>query len=167
MPRVYEAKAAKDYPAHGIKKGETYYHWSFFRSPKQMSKTRPRQSQITGSPSLASAYAAQEAFEDALGAATTYDEVLSAVQDAAGDTGPIDDFEDKISNLEEAFQGGCPALEEAEEQRDTFQSWLDELDSAASEIEGLDDDDFKDEDDPAEAKLAAAKEIAENVSLDL
>lgn len=47
MPRVHHVKALKDYPEAGIKKGDMYCHWAFFRGPKQLSKIPPRRSQIT------------------------------------------------------------------------------------------------------------------------
>ena len=181
MPKIHHVRAAQDYPKIGVKKGEMYYHWSFFRGPKQMSKERPPRSATTAAPTLSAAYAAEESLQDALEAIRSQapqapdelpddpaEDVRLALEEAAGDPeGVIDQFEEKIENLQQAFQGGCPAIDEAEEQRDMFQAWLDELDSAASEIEGLDDEDYKDEDDPQQAKLGAALDIASNVNLDL
>src|SRR5687768_12723007 len=50
MPKLhYVKKAAKNYKAHGIKKGMPYYWWKFPRAPKQYSLTKPRRSQLTRS----------------------------------------------------------------------------------------------------------------------
>lgn len=50
MPRVYMQKAAKDYPAEGITKGQTYYSWSVRTGPvggrTYRSATYPRPSQL-------------------------------------------------------------------------------------------------------------------------
>jgi len=47
MPRVLEQKAGKDYPDQGIKKGDTYYKWSFRYGGTHKSLKRPRPSQLT------------------------------------------------------------------------------------------------------------------------
>lgn len=154
MPKVHKAKAAKDYPAYGIKKGDTYYHWAFFRGRKQMSKTMPKRSQTTAAPNLSAAYAVQEALEDALAEANTREDVKAAL-DAAVESADevLNDYDESISNLEQAFPGGCPALEEKQEQRDQFDGWKEELDSASGEIdESLDE--FLDEEVRKQAWIA-------------
>ncbi len=181
MARAFTSKAAKDYPDHGIAKGDTYYFWTVgFRGRKQMSKTQPRQSQLTGSPTLSAAYAAQENFQDAIESATTVDDLVTACDSAIDDADSvISDFDDSISNLEDAFSGGCPALEEKQEQRDAVEAWKDEIENAKSDIEGLDDNDYKIEDpadreDPEDedeidedAKLEDARAFVTDLSFDL
>jgi prefoldin subunit 5 len=46
-------------------------------------------------------------------------------------------LEDRISNMEEAFPGGCPAIEALEEQRDAVGEAIDDLDSAMTSLEAL------------------------------
>lgn len=176
MARVFSAKAGKDYPDDGIKKGEKYYYWTVgFRGRKQRSPTPPRRSQTIGSETLSNAVAAQEAFEDDIDAASNPDDVKEACESAASDPESIiDGFEEKISNLEESFQGGCPAIEETEEQKDSFQSWMDELNSFDIDEHKPDDwpedvesfDDCGDEDKKT-AWLEACKDAARNISFDL
>ncbi len=175
MPRVHTAKANKDYPKHGIKKGQQYWHWAFFRGPKQMSATPPRRSQTTGSGKLSNLYAAEEALEDAIAAATEPADVASALEDAATAADECaTEYDDAISNLQEAFQGGCPAIEEAEEVKGNIETWKDELDTAKGEVEGLDASDYQEgvEDyadlspEKQEEMLDAAKELASAVSLE-
>lgn len=146
MARAFSAKAGKDYPAIGVKKGETYYYWSFFRGPKQMSKTPPRQSQLTGSGKLSNVYAADEALQDALGEATCPDDVIGALTEAVDAVNNcIEEYEEAVSNLEEGFPNGCPAIDETTEAKDNLEAWRDELESAQTDVEGLDPTDFVDE----------------------
>ncbi len=148
MPKVFTAKAAKDYPEHDIKKGDTYYHWSFFRGPKIMSKTRPRPSQLTGSSKLSTILAVQEELEDNLNNATCPDDVRDALQGAIdGAESSIDEYNDAISNLEDGFPNGCPQIDETEMARDSIEAWKDELESAQAEVEGLDANNYLDEDE--------------------
>jgi len=68
MPKVLTQRANKDYPEHGIKKGDTYYKWSI-RSGKGgmtfISAKPPRPSQLTQS-KMSGALAAVEAVEDVI-----------------------------------------------------------------------------------------------------
>lgn len=138
MARAFSAKAGKDYPEHGIKKGETYWYWSFFRGRKQYSKTRPTQSQLTNSPTLSAAYAAQESFEATISEAATPDDLINACENADNELDSvIADIEETISNLEDGFPNGCPALEEKQELLDNVNEYKDEIESAKSEIESI------------------------------
>jgi flavin-binding protein dodecin len=156
MPKVFTAKAAKDYPDHGIVKGQTYFYWSNFRGPKQMSATRPRRSQITGSSKLAAVYAVEEALEDAVNEATTPEELVAALDDAiSGAEDCVSEYEESISNLEEGFPNGCPALDETNEAKDSIEAWKDALESAKDAIEALDATDYVEE--PEEPKEGEPK----------
>jgi hypothetical protein len=162
MPRVYTTKAAKDYPNHGVKKGDLYYHWSFFRGPKKMSKTPPRQSQLTNSETLSNAYAASEALADAIDDATCPQDVIDALQEVVDDdAGVIDGFDEKINNLEEAFTGGCPAIDETTEQRDNYQSFMDECEGLVTEIEGLEASEYADEEDDKGKKIESYEDLSD------
>ena len=142
MPKVTVSVARKDY-APDIKKGDTYYSWAFFRGPTLRSKTRPRTSQLTGSANLSAAYKVTEDLEDAIAAASTPEDVKEALECAANDAeSVISDFDDTISNLEQAFTGGCPALEAAQEQRDALDEFKEACEAAASEVENLDYTDY-------------------------
>ena len=151
MPKVHTAKAGKDYPSHDIKKGDTYYHWSFFRGPKMMSKTMPKRSQTTGSAKLSNILAVEESLQAALSEATCPEDVIAALDAAISDgQSSIDEYDEAISNLEDGFPNGCPAKDETEEARDNIQSWLDELENAKSEVEHLNTSDYLDEEERME-----------------
>lgn len=175
MARVYTQKAGKDYPKEGIKKGQVYYKWTIgFRGREQKSATRPRRSQTIGSPTLSAAVACYESFEEAVADATSPEDVRMACEEAESDADSVmSDFEEKINNLEEAFQGGCPALEEANEQKDLFESWKDELSSFSAD--SLEPDawpdgkswDEVDDDELREEWLSACREEVLGYSFDL
>lgn len=144
MPKVNTQRAGKDYPAEGIKKGDTYYSWAFFRGPTLRSKTYPKPSQLCGSEKKAAALRAYEDLQDAIAAATTPEDVKSALETASSDAqDAIDQYDEAISNLEDAFPGGCPGLDEANEQRDALESFQSDCDSAADDIENLDVNDYE------------------------
>ncbi len=144
MPKVTTQKAGKDYPADKITKGQTYYAWQFYTGPVHRSPTYPKPSQLTGSEKKAAALRAYEDLQDAINAATTPEDVRLACEQAASDAqDAIDQYEESISNLEEAFPGGCPNLDQANEDRDAIQEFLDACEEAVSEIEGLDHNDYE------------------------
>lgn len=144
MPKVTASRANKDYPVEGIKKGDTYYSWAFFRGPTIRSKTYPRPSQLCGSDKKRAALEAYEALQDAMQAATTPEDVKSALEQAASDAqDAIDQYDESISNMEEAFPGGSPNIDQAQEEMDTVQEFLDACESAASDVEGLDYNDYE------------------------
>jgi DNA repair exonuclease SbcCD ATPase subunit len=139
MARAFTAKAGKDYPSRGIKKGEQYWYWSFFRGPKRMSKTPPRQSQLIQSATLSGAHAVHEGLEDALKAAATPAEVAEALENALDELeSNISEHEDAIDGMQEGFPNGNPTITEFEERRDSLQGWQEALETAKDEVEALD-----------------------------
>lgn len=157
MPRVFTAKAAKDYPAHNIVKGQTYYHWSTFRGPKQMSATRPRPSQVTGNSKLCSLYSAGEAFEDVLPTLMTPEDISSALTEYADAVRSVaEEYRDSVTNMEGAFPGGSPTIDEFNDNADNLDAFAEELEEAAATIADRDAKDFIDED---ERRLAIADQL--------
>ena len=154
MARVNTAKAAKDYPQHGIKKGDTYYYWQLYKGPKQMSLNRPRPSQLTGSDKLSRVYAAVESVEDSL-ESRDRDEVVEALNDAADEVREVaEEYGESADNMESAFPNGSPTIEECREKQENLEAFADELEGAASDIENLDLSDFLD----ADARRVEAEE---------
>lgn len=130
MPRVhYVAKAAKDNQV--CKKGESYYYWSFYRSPKTLSKTHPRGSQLDNT-SFSQALAAQESVEDYLGEAENTDEDLSLLkaklEEAADEIQQCgEEYREKAENMEEGFGHET-------EQSTAFAELADELETFADTV---------------------------------
>jgi len=50
MARATQQRARKDYPAQGIKKGDSYWKWSFRFGGTFKSLTKPQPSQLTPGP---------------------------------------------------------------------------------------------------------------------
>jgi hypothetical protein len=110
MARATFVKSArKDYPDHGIKKGESYYWWKFRTGgrggPKRFSKTLPRASQLTQSDFYSQLYRIQEDIEDwttnppedlAAEVSNVCDELRSLGQEQ----------QDKYDNMPEGLQQG-------------------------------------------------------------
>jgi hypothetical protein len=137
MARAFSRVAGKDYPEHGIKKGDTYYFWSVgFRGRKQMSKTPPRQSQLTGS-KMSAAYAAQEALQDALAAASSPEEVAEALNTAADEIEAVGDEYQEAADATTGNGNRVPNADEMEEKASGLRDWAESLRNDATEVENL------------------------------
>lgn len=169
MPKVHKQVAAKDYPADGILKGESYYSWQLHGQRVQRSKTPPRPSQLTGSDKLSRAYAAQEALQDAIQAATSPDELAEALQTAAEATREVaDEYNESADNMEQAFPNGSPNIESCREKAEALNSFADECDDAAATIESLELSDYDgDEETKQESLMDDARDTATEPSLEL
>lgn len=139
MARAHFVKrAAKDYPQHGIKKGESYYWWKFRSpggrggSPKHFSKTPPKASQLTASEfqsGLASAQEEIEALEP-----TSYSDVSSFEAD-------VTNVKENLENLKDETQGKFDNMPEGLQQGDTGQlleNRVSEVESLVSDFDGID-----------------------------
>lgn len=139
--------AAKDYPKAGIKKGDSYYWWKFKQrygnSPRLMSKTRPRPSQLTQSEYLSQALALQERIEDLTPDATLPDDLESIISDLRTLS---DEQDEKFNNMPEGLQQGDTG-QLLEQRRDACNEFADAL-------EGIDIEEF-------EADLSAKDECSE------
>jgi hypothetical protein len=150
MARVhFVEKARKDNPV--CKKGESYYHWTPFRSPTRYSKTYPRPSQTCGG-KKSQILAAQEGLSDALGAISFEDaeqaqtDLQSAVEDCASQFREIaDEYRDSVQNMPEGLQQGEQA-QNMEDQADGLESAADEMENVTVECD-VDREDHTDEDD--------------------
>ena len=151
MPKVtFVQKAQKDYPDHGIAKGESYYRWSLRMgrgSLLRMSKTRPRPSQLTTSEYYGTVYAAQEEVEDALAAFADpkgIEDLVATLRSAAETIEEAgQDCSEKRDSMEASFSGGCPTMDLLEERSVLCESTAQEVNQAADDIEALDLDEYK------------------------
>lgn len=141
MARATFVKAArKDYPEHGIKKGESYYWWAFMvggrGGAKRYSKTPPTRSQLTQSEFYGRLYD----IEDRVNAleASDADEMKSECDSIAEELRELGQEQtDKFDNLPENFQNG-----ESGERLTERAEWCE---SQADEFEQIDFDDFEGE----------------------
>ncbi len=156
MPRVNVVKRAqKDYPAHGIKKGQTYYWWEFRYGGKRMSATRPRPSQLTQSEFLS----AWRGFSEQIDDLPLDDGLYDALQEIASEIRQLGEEQtDKRDNMPEGLQQGSTG-EMLEQRANNAEEW-------ASAIEALEDPgDLEDDTDDAakeeyQEKLEALRDEA-------
>lgn len=145
MARVFTAKAAKDYPNKGIKKGDLYYYWTpGFRGVKQMSKTPPRPSQLTTS-KMSEAYAAGEALQDAINDASCIEDLTSAMEEAVDAIRAVAEEYSDASQAETGNGNRVPNADEMEEKSQGLNDWADSIENDKDEIESLDATDYEDE----------------------
>lgn len=126
MPRVNLVKhAARDYPEHGIQKGESYYWWKFRYGGKHMSKTFPKQSQLTQSSYLSSIYELREREFDG-----GFDDAESFLDEIKGDLEQIrDDCQGNLDNMPEGLQQGSTG--------ELLQERIDKCDEVINELESV------------------------------
>lgn len=146
MPKVLKIeRAAKDYPAEGIKKGDTYYRWSlrpggpYTKGRTYRSKTYPTPRQLTQNAWKLACYD----IEDAIQAAEDPDGLRAVIDDV---TSLKDEQQEKLDNMPEGLQQGdtgqllqerIDALESLESEIDTnAQEWEDKLGETCSECDG-------------------------------
>jgi len=145
MPRVTHVKhARKDYPEHGIKKGDEYYWWAFMiggrGGPKHFSKTPPKPSQLTQSEFLSQVYDLNERLENLQPG--DHEELASELSEIAEEFRTLaSECEDKLSNMPDGLQQGDAG--QLLEQR------AEECNSLADELEGINCE-YEEEDLPAE-----------------
>jgi len=152
MPRVHHLKAAKDYPSHGISKGEMYYKWSIKRQRGGVtlkSKTYPRPSQLTENAFFQPLYQLLEGLED-LGDNVSADDLEAFGSDiqALGE-----EQREKFDNMPEGLQQGDTG-QMLEERAENCESWASDIESVVSELN--DKLEELSEDKEAEYKAAVA-----------
>lgn len=140
MARAHHVKRARRaYKDAGIKKGESYWWWRFYRSTHvNRSKVQPRPSQLTGSDFLSQLYAIQEEIE----ALPADAELISAVEDLAGRLRTLGEEQtDKRDNMPEALQDSETG-QLLEARAEACEAGADELEAIDLEFEadGEDDD---------------------------
>lgn len=125
-----------------VAKGESYYWWQFKNGGKNISKTRPKDSELTQSPYLAAIYDFTDELNDVRGNVSDVDDLQSFRDDIVSRLEELrDEQEEKKSNMPEGLQEG-PTGELLQERYDSLDSAIDEINSV-----DLDDYDEPDEDD--------------------
>lgn len=142
MPRVnFVKKARKEIPSAGIKVGDSYYWWKFRYGGKQVSKTRPRNSQLTQSDFLCRTYQMAEQIED-LSFGVDFqefkDSLLSDIEEIR------DEQEEKKDNMPERLQES-PTAELLQERYDTMDEFYTNVDNIDIDIDPDADEEEKEE----------------------
>ena len=166
MPKVHTIKSArKDYPAEGIKKGDTYFKWSIKTGPATgiiyRSKTYPKPSELTGSPFQKSLLEIQEhinnleasGFITAEDLSSELDEIIGGIESLRDET------QTSLENMPESLQeGGVGQM---------LQERIDGLDNWISDLQGVDlnfDYDEKEPDGDSEEHKAWQERRSESES---
>lgn len=122
---TFVKKAQKDYPEHGIKKGESYYWWKFRFGGKHFSKTQPSRSQLTQSEFYGRVYD----LEDRIAALEADENLPSEIEDIASELRDIaSECEDKRNNMPESLQDSDSG-QLLEERAQAMESAADEFES--------------------------------------
>jgi hypothetical protein len=155
MTKVHMVKhARKNYPEHGIVKGDTYYWWQFAFRPKQFSKTPPKPAQLTQSAFLQSLYEIQDRIRNL--SPETVQDLSSELEEIINDIENLrDEQEEKRNNMPEQLQESNSG-ELLQERYDGLDSWI-------SELQSIDLDFEPEEGSSEEKKQADLKEFLENV----
>lgn len=137
MARIHHRKARKDYPAHGIVKGDMYYTAKIKTGPRSSrvlrSKTPLRQSQMTTSPFKSGYFAMQEAWEDDK---TPDQETIRAAGETCRELAEA--ANESYENMPESLQEGDTG-QMLYERAEQCESKADDLEQLADEYEGLEE----------------------------
>ncbi len=120
-----------------IEVGDSYYWWAHrlgasSQRHNRCEEHRPRPSEMQMSPYRAQAYAASESIDDA-----EIEDLPAALTDAAESVREdvAEALRESAQNIEEGFGHPTSQSEELEERAEAFETWADELEQAASEVE--------------------------------
>lgn len=140
MPQVhFVKKAQKDYPEADIKKGDSYYWWKFKFGGKHKSKTHPKASQLTQSEFLSAIYDLEDRIRS-LSSDMDIEDIEAEVTEIIDEIRTLgEEQEEKRNNMPESLQDG--------EIGELLQSRADACEEWASELENVDFDTAKDDED--------------------
>lgn len=130
MARATFVKAArKDIPNSDVKKGDSYYWWSFRFGGKHVSKTPPRRSQLTQSSFKSALYD----IEDLIAAFEPNDGLEDDAQGAAQELRDLaSECSDSLDNMPDGLKEGSTGQ--------LLQERVDACEAAADELEAIDFD---------------------------
>ncbi|GAG11759.1 unnamed protein product [marine sediment metagenome] len=147
MPRVTHVKSArKDNPAHGIKKGDSYYWWAFRMgrtSIKKFSKTPPKPWELTQSAFWQEQLQLIDQIETACGSAENALQSINMnfMDDLSNELeGVLNDIENLKDQAEESLYNLPEQLQDSHmlnDRMNDLESWHDEMDSARDRLEEL------------------------------
>lgn len=166
MPRVHHVKSARKSKIKRtcrrcgkvIKPGDSYYHFANRIGRSSITKVfcnehPPKASDKTTSDKLSQLYAAQENYSEHCDKLETFEDIAQAMHDAAEVAETVgQEYQDSFDNMPEQLQESSGIQEKI----DSCESWHQELENAASEIE------ITDWPDDEEAQAKALEEARSN-----
>lgn len=130
-----------------IAAGESYYWWAFKNGPKHYSKKEPKPSQLTQSAYLATIYDLQDRMANIRENVSDADSLQTELEDIKSEIETLrDEQEEKRDNMPESLQDSDTGT--------LLQERYDALDSAYSELDGIDTDYEEKSDDELREELA-------------
>jgi hypothetical protein len=124
-----------------VKKGESYYWWSFRFGGKHYSKTYPKRSQLTQSDFLSQLYDLEDRISES--SAGTKDDFDSLKEEFVDEIENLSsECEDKLNNMPEQLQSSSSG-ETLQERIDALQSWSSDIESI--ECEDYDEAELREE----------------------
>lgn len=144
----FVAKARKDNPKAGIKKGDSYYWWQFKNSAKSYSKTAPRRSQLTRSGYLSAIYDLED---NVIANAVADDSLRDTIESLISDLETLrDEQQEKLDNMPDNLRENSMSGELLQERYDALDNAVSEyqdidVDSCPQETSDLDEDEREDE----------------------
>lgn len=126
-----------------IAKGESYWWWQFKNSAKQLSKERPKTSQLTQSNYLSQLYDIQERLEQAT--AESPDDLESLIDEFKSELESLkEETESSLENMPESLQSS-PTGELLQERIDALDNAISEMENIETDYEEPDEEEIKDE----------------------
>lgn len=134
-----------------VKKGESYYHWSFRFGPMHISKTAPKRSQLTQSEWLSQFYQLEEEMAEA--SASSVEELESLRDDWLQNIESMrDEAQDRLDNMPEGLRENSNSGQTLQEYVDALENWMQELEGVDLSI------------DEEDLRSQATQEVSENGS---
>lgn len=147
-------KARKSIRGTDVKKGDSYWWWKFRFGGKNVSKTKPRRSQLTQSDFYGTIYD----IEDEISALTAGDGIQESVEDIVGRLRDISSEQiEKKDNMPESLQESSTG-ELLQERADACESAADELELIDFDVENRDD--VQTEEEFWQAKLEEVQSVS-------
>lgn len=126
-------RARKTNKRLGIKKGQPYWWWKFYRRPKQVSQARPRPSQLVRSPFVSSVMSVEENLAE-----TEKENLADAIASACDELQSLaDECSSSYDNMPSSLQQGPTG--------ELLQQRVERCEEIIQELEALDPDDDNDE----------------------
>lgn len=152
-----------------IAKGESYYWWQFKNSPKQFSKERPKNSQLTNSSFLSQMYAIEEKIEEFhCETKEEFEEFRDEVKDEMETL--RDECQEKLDAMPEHLQDSSSSGELLNERIEAMDNWISEIENIECDYEEedlrqdvLDEKDEDEELDDDEIEERVKEKIQEKV----
>lgn len=132
MARIHTRKAAKDYPAHGIKKGDTYYYVQIKTGPRSSrtirSLTRPKRWELTSSDFYRQLWPIEDEGFDAVSEASDLHDIAEQLRDLGSEQ------QDKFDNMPDGLQQGDTG-QLVEQRAQQCEEWADAIEQTANDLE--------------------------------